>query len=235
MQKRVLPPFGEAVAAVLSEHGLSDRAAQYRTGIDRITMADMRNGYVPRLEQVERFARGFGLDVDEWRVNAGYEPVLPAGVHRLQQGLQELFDETAGDWQWFIRGMTQEEREAFTPEQAEADLDDMRTTLQRRPAPDFFHSASGRISAWDAKKHPLGFPVPALPEDQRKPVASDTDTPTGAELLMQGIAELRDRARREQARPLTINFDEELKAKLTVEEAEQALAVYRRQYEAGLL
>lgn len=75
MLKRVLPQFGEAVARVLEEHGLSDRAAQYRTGIDRITMADMRNGYIPRVEQVEKFARGFGLDVNEWREMAGYERV----------------------------------------------------------------------------------------------------------------------------------------------------------------
>lgn len=73
MLKRVLPHFGEAVTAVLKEHGLSDRAAQYRTGIDRITMADMRNGYVPRMEQVVRFARGFGLSVGDWLEAAGYE------------------------------------------------------------------------------------------------------------------------------------------------------------------
>lgn len=35
------------------------------------------DGIIPSLDTVERFARGFGLDVNEWRELAGYEPILP--------------------------------------------------------------------------------------------------------------------------------------------------------------
>lgn len=56
-------------------------------------MADMRNGYVPRLEQVEKFARGFGLDVNAWRAKAGYEAVEPApGNESPLQRLHRLRD-----------------------------------------------------------------------------------------------------------------------------------------------
>lgn len=73
MRRRVSPEFGEAVQRVLKEHNLSDRGAQYKTEINRTTMSEMRNGYVPQLEQVIRFAKGFGLDVNEWLALAGYE------------------------------------------------------------------------------------------------------------------------------------------------------------------
>ncbi len=75
LMKKVLPQFGEAVSRVLKEHGLSDRAAQFRTGIDRITLASMRSGYQVSLEKVEQFALAFGLDVNEWRALGGYQPL----------------------------------------------------------------------------------------------------------------------------------------------------------------
>lgn len=69
--------FGEAVKRVLASHGLSLRSQRIRTGIDHMTMKSMCDGLVPRLEKVEQFANAFGLDVNEWRALAGYEP-LPA-------------------------------------------------------------------------------------------------------------------------------------------------------------
>lgn len=73
--KRVNPAFGEAVARVLDSHGLSLRAARIRTGIDHVTLSDMRAGYVPRMEKVVQFARGFNLDVNEWLELAGFDPL----------------------------------------------------------------------------------------------------------------------------------------------------------------
>jgi hypothetical protein len=95
MQKKVLPQFGEAVSRLLADRGLSDRQGQYKTGIDRITIADMRNGYVPRLEQVERFAAGFGLDINEWRALAGYEDIR-SGSDLLLAAVQQMREENPG-------------------------------------------------------------------------------------------------------------------------------------------
>lgn len=73
--QRVNPAFGDAVRRLLESHGLSLRAARIRTGIDHVTLSDMAAGYVPRVEQVEKLARGFGLDVNQWRELAGYPRV----------------------------------------------------------------------------------------------------------------------------------------------------------------
>lgn len=77
MAEHHIPAFGDAVKAVLEAHGLSLRSQRIRTGIDHMTMKDMADGLRPRLEKVEQFARAFGLDVNEWRRIAGYEPIPP--------------------------------------------------------------------------------------------------------------------------------------------------------------
>lgn len=107
MSIRIIPEFGEAVTALLQGHGLSDRAAQNRTGIDRITLGCMRNGCVPRLELVERFACAFGEDVNEWRLQAGYPPIQ-AAVSRLREALAFYADPEhwnedgcCGEWEIF--------------------------------------------------------------------------------------------------------------------------------------
>lgn len=69
---RLNPAFGEAVRRVLQEHGLSLRGQRVRTGIGHMTMKDMCDGIVPSLEKLEDFARGFELDINEWRALAGY-------------------------------------------------------------------------------------------------------------------------------------------------------------------
>jgi transcriptional regulator with XRE-family HTH domain len=88
--KRVRPEFGERVKAELEKRGLSLRAARIRTGIDHVTLSDMAAGYVPRLEQVERFAIGFGLPINEWRLLAGFEPVDPDVSACVRLFVQEL-------------------------------------------------------------------------------------------------------------------------------------------------
>lgn len=83
------PEFGEWVLAVREERGMSQRAASYKTGIDRFTLADMEKGVVVRLELVEQFARGFGLDVNDARARAGFQPV-ETGRQILKEGLYDL-------------------------------------------------------------------------------------------------------------------------------------------------
>lgn len=84
---RVDSKFGERVAAVLEEHGLGKRQQTVRTGIDHVTVGKMMDGIIPSLETIEKFARGFGLDVNEWRELTGYEPVVAApDLSRLSFG-----------------------------------------------------------------------------------------------------------------------------------------------------
>lgn len=64
--------FGERVRQVLGKMSL--RGAMLKTGIDHTVIGKMRMGFVPRSETVIRFARGFGLGVNEWLVLCGYEP-----------------------------------------------------------------------------------------------------------------------------------------------------------------
>lgn len=90
--RRVDPGFGERVSEIVREHGLSHAQANIRTGIDRFTISQMMEGYVPRVEQVERFARGFGLDVNHWRELAGYERI-ESPSDTLLRGWDEICQE----------------------------------------------------------------------------------------------------------------------------------------------
>lgn len=91
------PKFGEAVKAVLAEHGLTLRGQRVRTGIDHSTMKNMCDGWPTTLERVEQFARAFHLDVNEWRELAGYPRVQADELSEedqfelaLGRGLREL-------------------------------------------------------------------------------------------------------------------------------------------------
>lgn len=89
---RINREFGAAVRQLLDERGLSLRQARNRTGVDTDTLSRMRQDEVPRLDKVEAFARGFGLDVNAWRVLGGYEPVRdnrPA-LERIREDRKEL-------------------------------------------------------------------------------------------------------------------------------------------------
>lgn len=124
---RVDPAFGQAVTQVLSDHQLGKRQQTVRTGLDHVTIGKMMDGIIPSVETVERFARGFQLDVNEWRTLAGYEPVesgaqiLDAGLYRLSQRVGEVIP-----WE----GETPRDR--LTPEQARAELADIEEELRER-------------------------------------------------------------------------------------------------------
>lgn len=55
------------------KHGrLSLRQTSIRTGVDIDTLSRMREGVVPRVDKIEAFADGFGLNINDWRELAGY-------------------------------------------------------------------------------------------------------------------------------------------------------------------
>ena len=82
--------LAEAVKRILAEHNLSLRGQRARTGIDHVTMLGMTNGIVPNEGTIIRFARGFGLDINEWLELAGYERLPESGPERLLRGLREI-------------------------------------------------------------------------------------------------------------------------------------------------
>ena len=94
---RVDQTFGSAVARVLDEHRLGKRQQTVRTGIDHVTVGKMLDGIIPSLETVEKFARGFGLDVNEWRLLAGFPKVESGG---LTQKLDAMLGRHQSPAQW---------------------------------------------------------------------------------------------------------------------------------------
>lgn len=124
---RVDNDFGLAVTQVLAEHQLGKRQQTVRTGLDHVTIGKMMDGIIPSVETVEKFARGFKLDVNAWRTRAGYEPVesgaqlLDAGLYRLSQRAGEVIP-----WE----GNTP--REQLTPAEARAELADIEAELRER-------------------------------------------------------------------------------------------------------
>lgn len=87
---RISQQFGEAVTQLLKDQGnLSLQGARLRTGIDHNTLSRMKQGEVPRVDKVLDFARGFGLDVNEWLELAGYEPVEETNVERMAERVVE--------------------------------------------------------------------------------------------------------------------------------------------------
>lgn len=66
------------------------RAADLKTGVNYNTISRMASGFVPEMESVVRFARGFGLDVNEWLELAGY-PRIESGM-RLNEPRAPAYD-----------------------------------------------------------------------------------------------------------------------------------------------
>lgn len=89
--------FAQAVKDLRASHGLSQMQAEIRTGVDRFTISRMEQGLVPRLDIVEKWARGFGEDINRWRELAGYPPVVN-GARRLIDRLAEVRRETGVDF-----------------------------------------------------------------------------------------------------------------------------------------
>jgi hypothetical protein len=67
--------LGVAVKRVLDERGETLRGQRRLTGVSHVTVQAMLQGVVPQMETVAAFARGFGLDVNEWLELAGYDQV----------------------------------------------------------------------------------------------------------------------------------------------------------------
>lgn len=90
--------FGEEVLDVLKRHGATYRSQRQRTGLPHSTVVNWVQGVPPTMEGVVSFARGFGLDVNEWLALAGYDPITPSPheaietLRRRGQEVEEPFD-----------------------------------------------------------------------------------------------------------------------------------------------
>lgn len=94
--ERVSKQFGDAVSRVLLERKASLRGQRRLTGIDHATMSDMKAGVIPRMDKVIDFARGLGLDVNEWLALANYEPIWDAD-REFNEQLREIIEEFGGE------------------------------------------------------------------------------------------------------------------------------------------
>lgn len=71
--RRFDPTFGDEIARILDERGLSLRGASYKTGIHPTTIGDMRKGVIPGPEVLSEFEQGLGITDKHLLVLAGYE------------------------------------------------------------------------------------------------------------------------------------------------------------------
>lgn len=70
---KVSAAFGEAIKSFLKDHGLTFRAAAFRSGISAAYWKDMSDGRVPSEDVIERICGSFeDLDENELRTAAGY-------------------------------------------------------------------------------------------------------------------------------------------------------------------
>lgn len=104
--------------AALEARNLTRHAAHMRLEISRPAIEKLWNGHEVELDVVERFARGLGLDVNEWRELWGY-PVVRSGAEILLAGVVELRKELNRpipiNWD-------EETLQNLTPEKAEQEL-----------------------------------------------------------------------------------------------------------------
>lgn len=84
--------FAERVQQLLNKHGLSLRGQRVRTGVSHVTVQAMLQGVVPQMETVVAWAQGFGEDVNEWLILAGYEPIRPPTPAAAARQLLDLAD-----------------------------------------------------------------------------------------------------------------------------------------------
>jgi hypothetical protein len=90
--------FGEAVESLIRERGCTLRSQRQRTGIAHSTVKSWIDGVQPSMDAVIAFARGFGLDVNEWLALAGYDPITPSTAEAIEtlrrrgQDAEEPFD-----------------------------------------------------------------------------------------------------------------------------------------------
>ncbi len=120
--------MGEAVQRVLNEHGLTRRGQRARTGLSHVTIGQMIDGFPVQMDSVVAFARGFGLDVNEWLQMAGYDPIVAqkSGSEILVEGIKALQAEFGKPVPvWFH----EDTKADLTPDAARAILDDLRAQM----------------------------------------------------------------------------------------------------------
>lgn len=76
----------------MARRNLSRNAAHQRLEISRPAMEKLWDGRDVEIEIIERFARGMGLDVNQWREHWGYERVESA-ADILFEGWERMCEE----------------------------------------------------------------------------------------------------------------------------------------------
>lgn len=206
------PTFGAKVTQIVDEHGLSLQGTSFRTGIDRYTIGQMKKGYVPRMERVLDFARGFGLNENEWLGFAGYEPIEapPQTMVRLLGGTEEDLRLASI---YYRLGELQSQAWLLLP----GDLKEpMGTSLTERP-----------IEEVEAEIQRLE----ALIEERRAArIAATSADPVGYVHFVQGLYALSQQL----GRPVPVALDKDAAEQMTPEKAEETLTALRIQAEEGL-
>ena len=93
--------LAQAVADLLDRRNLTVNGAHMRTGISREVITKLTLGQRPELEVLEKFARAFGEDVNEFRRLAGYPPLEDSRppVDRIREAADELtYIPETDDW-----------------------------------------------------------------------------------------------------------------------------------------
>lgn len=111
-----------AVAALLKERGLSLRQAGQLAGLGHVTISNLRRGVTPGVETILKFARGLGVEPNEWLRLAGYAELDADSVNgygRFVLGLAELCTELGRP---IPVSLDMDQAQRMTPAQAEETL-----------------------------------------------------------------------------------------------------------------
>jgi hypothetical protein len=128
-----------------------------------MTMQSMAQGLIPRLEKVEQFARAFGLDVNEWRVLAGYPAVEAKPAAQDVEACAYLIRDALADRSPEVRAavdmIVREAQAAYTVQPTPAPVQPpFPYLIPRQPANSpFYQRAVEGIQAAYAKYQPLGY------------------------------------------------------------------------------
>lgn len=71
---------------------LSQNQLSIHSGLDRFTISRWEQGIVPRLDLVERFARAYDLDVNEWREANGFPRVTETDPARAGEAFVQAVE-----------------------------------------------------------------------------------------------------------------------------------------------
>lgn len=133
---KIIPAFGAAVARLFQERGLTPRSARAITGINHMTLHEMRQGVVPSVDLLIRFCRKLGLSLAEWLRLAEYDELLdalaPASPTLYEEGETILLDGMLALTEKYGRHFGFHPQEPLTPESARRMLAELEEALRQQ-------------------------------------------------------------------------------------------------------